>query len=281
MANNGLFTASDFAKMTRTTRTTLYHYDAIGLLSPVLRDQNSKHRYYAIGQLADINMIRTLQAFGMSLSEIKKLKDMRSPECVEGIFTQWLDTIDQKINEWVRSQKLLFALRKAVQSVINVNEDAITIQFQQGEAIILGDLNDYSNGRNDYSALVSFYDAISEKFPDLDLNYPVWATFSEERIKRGDWKWPDRYYFYNPEGRDKRPAAFYAIGYTRGGYGQSDALYKRMIDFIAKSGFEICGDTYEEYPLNEICVSDDTNYLIRVMITVRKKSRNARQRKEA
>lgn len=34
---------------------------------------------------------------------------------------------------------------------------------------------------------------------------------------------------------------------------------------------EMCGDAYEEYPLNEVSVADDTNYLIRVMTPVRKK----------
>ncbi|MCL1887854.1 MAG: hypothetical protein FWF96_03160, partial [Kiritimatiellaeota bacterium] len=104
-----------------------------------------------------------------------------------------------------------------------------------------------------------------------DLNYSVWGTFSEKRVKSGDWVWPDRYYFYNPEGRDRRPAALYAIGYTRGGYGQCGGLYKRLIHYINEHGFEICGDAYEEYPLNEVCITDSSNYLIRLMITVREK----------
>jgi DNA-binding transcriptional MerR regulator/effector-binding domain-containing protein len=273
MADHAFFTVNEFAKLARTTRNTLHHYDAIGLLSPISRSENSNYRYYSIGQLADINMIRTLQALGMPLSEIKTQKDRRTPERMEELFTQLLDKINKKIDEWVRAQKLLFTLRKSILSASNVNEDAITIQFLPAEAIVLGNLNDYSRGRNDYNALVSFYNNISEKWPNLDLNYPVWAIFSEERIKHGDWVWPERYYFYNPEGRYKRPAALYAIGYTRGGYGQSDELYHRMLDFIDKNGFEICGDTYEEYPLNEVCVSNDSNYLMRVMITVREKNR--------
>jgi len=100
------------------------------------------------------------------------------------------------------------------------------------------------------------------------MNYPVWAMFSEYRIKNRDWKWSDRYYFFNPEGHDKKPAALYAVGYTRGGYGQSHELYTCMLDYIDANGYEICGPAYEEYPLNEICVTDDNNYLMRVMITV-------------
>ena len=271
MTGSDFFTVSDFAKVSRTTKDTLLYYDKIGLLSPISRDGNNNYRYYSIGQLAVVNMIRTLQALGMSLAEIKALRDQRTPELLGEVYTQLMDRNNAIIDEAVRAQKLLFSLRRAINSVSDIHEEDVTIQFQPAEAIILGDLNDYSRGRDAYCALVSFYRVIREKFPDLDLNYPVWALFSEERIKCGDWKWPDRYYFYNPEGRDRRPGAFYAIGYTRGSYGQSDALYRRMIDYINKHGFEICGDAYEEYPLNELCISDDAHYLMRVMITVREK----------
>jgi len=270
MAGSRLLSVGDFAKFSRTTRDTLHHYDKIGLLSPLSRGGNN-YRYYSGRQLAIVNVIRTLQELGLSLSEIKNLKDNRAPENVDEIFMRQIEKIDLKINDWVCARKLLFTLQKSIHSVLNVDEQEITIQFLPAEAIILGDLNDYSRGRNDYDALLSFYHDMSRKFPNLDMNYPVWGYFSEDRIKRGDWIWPDRYYFYNPEGYDKRPASLYAIGYTRNGYGKCGDLYKRIIDYIARNGFEIGGDAFEEYPLNEVCISDDTNYLIRVMITVREK----------
>ena len=257
----------DFAKFSRTTRDTLHHYDKIGLLSPLSRGENN-YRYYSIGQLAVVNVIRTLQELGLSLAEIKKLKDSRTPELVDEVFICQIEKIDLKIDDWVRARKLLYTLHKAIHSVLNIDEQAITIQFMPAEAIILGDLNDYSRGRNDYDALFDFYHVINKKYPNLDMNYPVWGCFSEDRIKRGDWKWPDRYFFHNPEGHDKKPASLYAVGYTRGGYGHCGDLYNRIIDYIGDNGFEMCGNAYEEYPLNEICINNDENYLIRVMITV-------------
>ena len=272
MADNGLFSVNEFAKFSRTTKETLRHYDRIGLLTPVSRGANN-YRYYSSGQLAVVNVIRTFQALGMTLDEIKNYRDDLSPALVEDLFERQIVKIDQKIDDWVRAQKLLFSLRKIIHSVAYVEEGNISVQFLPAEAIILGDLNDYSQGRNDYDALLSFYHSVNEKFPDLDLNYPVWGCFSGERVKKGDWIWPDRYYFYNPEGRDKRPAGLYAIGYTRGGYGQGRELYDRLLGFINSNGFEISGDIYEEYPLNEVCTTDSSQYLIRVMIAVREKER--------
>ena len=266
-----LFSVGDFAKFSRTTRDTLHHYDKIGLLSPMSRGENN-YRYYSGGQLALVNVIRTLQELGLSLAEIKILKDNRTPESINEILIRQIEKIDLKINDWVRSRKLLFTIQKSIHSVLNVDEQAITIQFLPMEAIILGEQNDYSRGSTAYDALISFYHDISKKYPNLNLNYPVWGRYAEARLKNRDWRWPDCYYFYNPEGQDKRPAALYAIGYTRGGYGQSDELYNRIFDYIDRNDFEICGDAFEEYPLNEVCIYDDTNYLMRVLITVREKN---------
>ena len=272
MADMGMFSVNEFAKFSRTTKETLRHYDRIGLLTPIVRGPNN-YRFYSSGQLAVVNVIRTLQELGMTLGEIKNYKDNLTPALIGELFERQIVNIDRKIEGWGRAQKLLFTLRKTIKSVTDIDEDGITVQYLPAEALVLGDLNDYSRGRNDYDALLSFYSAISEKYPDMDMNYPVWGVFAEERVKNEDWVWPDRYYFYNPEGRDRRPAALYAIGYTRGGYGQCGELYARIIDYIHSNGFEICGDAYEEYPLNEVCVTDSSNYLIRLMITVREKSR--------
>ena len=264
------FSVAEFAAFSRTTRDTLLYYDKIGILSPELRGENN-YRFYSNGQLGIVNMIRTCQRLGMTLTEIQDLKGERTPERVDELCERQIGLIDEKIDDWVRARKLLITLRKTIRSTFGVDEDEITIQFMPAEAIVMGDLNDYSRGRNAYDALRTFYRSCSEKYPDLDLNYPVWGMFTENRIRERDWVWPDRYYFYNPEGPDKKPAALYAIGHTRGGYGQSAGLYERMLDYIDTHGFEICGPAFEEYPLNEVCITNDSEYLMRVMITVRER----------
>jgi len=263
----GLFSINDFAMYSRTTKDTLLHYDRIGLLSPVLRGKNN-YRYYSSGQLAIVNVIRTYQNLGMSLSEIKYLKDNRTPEDVYAKFGEQINSIDAKISEWAQARKLLVTLRSSIRSVLDIDEQAITVQFLPSEAIVLGKQNDYSHGQTDYDALELFYKDMKENYPNIGLNFPVWGLFTQARIERGDWVWPDRYYFYNPDGNDRIPEALYAIGYMRGGYGQCGSLYQRIIDYINKNGLEICGDAYEQYPLNELSIIKPDNYLIRVMIPV-------------
>jgi DNA-binding transcriptional MerR regulator len=269
---NGLLTVKEFSRLSRTSRDILHHYEKIGLLSPATRGANH-YRYYSVSQLAVTNVIQTLQRLGITLKEIQQLHSVRTPQSVDDLFCAQAEKIDQRIQSWVSAKKLLLSLRDTVRSGLDAQEDTFAIQFLPVAAIILGPLNDYSRGRNDYDALTDFYQHFHNRFPNMELNYPVWGLFTQERIMRGDWVWPDRYYFYNPDGHDKRPAALYAIGYTRGGYGQGTALYEAMTAYIEKNGYEICGDAYEEYPLNELSEQNPEDFLIRVLITVREKAK--------
>ena len=265
----GVFSVNSFAKYSRTTKDTLLHYDRIGLLSPSLRGETG-YRYYSPEQLSIVNVIRTFKELGLSLNEIKELIDDRNPENFDATFYQKMEILEDKIQDLMDTKKLLETLHHYIQVGRSVDESSLTIEKLPEANMIVGEGNDYSNGRDDYAALNTFYEEVSEKYPHMNLNYPVWGLFAKERIKKKDWKWPDRFYFYHPQGDKIRPAGEYAIAYTRGGYGQCGELYVKMLDFMKEQGYEICGDSYEEYLLNEICIPNDRNYLIRVMISVQK-----------
>jgi len=265
-----VFSIADFAKLSRTSRSTLLYYDKIGLLQPVSRHDNN-YRYYFHSQIATVNLIRTCQELGMSLDEIKRLGGERTPEMVDGLLGRQIGQIDEEIDKWIRARKLLTTLKNIIHPMLEVDEYAITVEYVPAEPIVLGSINDYAGGESDYTAMAQFYKECENKYPDLNLNYPVWGMFSEERAKEGASSWPDRFYFYNPDGYDRKPAANYAIGYARGGYGQCAALHERVIAFIEANGYEICGPAYQEYPLNELCYQNDKDYLVRLMVTVRSK----------
>jgi len=263
-------TVSQFAKLSGLTRTTLSFYDRMGLISPASRGSNN-YRYYDSEQLVHINLIRTFQAFGMPIEEIKRMQDTLTPEIAYDLFGLYIKKSEERIEESIRIQKLLLTFQQSIESVSNINEEEITVQFLPARAIALGDINDYSRGRTLFDALSDFYTNMSKKYPNTGTYYAARGVYTQEQAKRGKLTLPDRFYFNNPDGRDRRPAANYAIGYMRGNYGEIGDLHKRLISYIESNDYEICGNAYKEYPLNEICINDKNNYLIRVMITVRKK----------
>ena len=270
MSEEEVLSIAEFAKLSRTSRSQLLYYDKVGLLSPMTRKENN-YRFYSYSQVYTIRLIRTCQALGMSIDEIKRLQNEASPKLVDELITHHIDQISININTWTSALKLLTTLRSIIHPMLTVNETTFSIDYISAEPIVLGKINDYNKCKNDHAAYAQFYIDTQKKYPDFNQNYPAWAMFSEERIKRGDWVWPDRFYYFNPDGYDKRPAAYYAIGYTRGGYGRCGTLYERLIAYIDANGYEICGPAYEEYPLTELCYTNDEDYLIRLLITVQKK----------
>jgi DNA-binding transcriptional MerR regulator len=241
----------------------------MGLVTPIERGENN-YRYYSHSQITSTNLINTLQSLGMSLKEIMELIRRRTPGGVSALFARQGDIIKGEIERLERSRKLLSTLREMVDIGLAADEDVIEARVEDEESVYMGPQMDYSGGKTIEEATLDFYEYCMERDPDMDMNYPVWGFFSEERVKNRDWYGPDKFYFWMPDAPDRKPQGLYAVGYTRGYYGHCDDLYRRMIKFIADNGFEVCGPAWEMYPLNEISIVNKDNYLIKVSISIKR-----------
>ena len=266
--HSGLLSVGELAKFARTSRSALIFYDNMGLVSPVERGNNN-YRYYSPFQVTATNLINTLQVIGVPLKEITRFINHRTPEKMISLFSEQSRHIDRQIEELLRAQKLLLTLKGIIEDASDVDEEKIEIRRHEEESILIGPQNDYSDGTTIEEAFLDFYKHCSASDGDMDLNYPVWAIFSEERVKRGDWVGPDKFYFKMPDAPDRKPAGLYVTGHTRGYYGQSAALYKKLLAYIEENRLEICGPAYEMYPLNEISILDPYGYLMRISISVK------------
>ena len=269
MNNEGLISIGEMARYARISRPALIHYDHLGLITPVKRGDNN-YRLYSSRQLQSVRLVATLQDIGMPLKDIAKLVRRRTPESIMGLMEKYETHVGMSIAKLRRTQALMRTLKEAIAEGLSANEDAIEIKHMKEEALLIGPQIDYSDGKSIEEAMLEFYSFCLDCDDSLDLNYPVWGIFSERRIKNRDWNRPDRFYFKMPGAPDRKPEGLYLVGYTRGYYGNSDALYKRMTAHIEESSLEINGPAYETYPLNEISVADSNKYLMRVSIAVRR-----------
>jgi len=267
--HNSLISVSELAKLARVSRSALIFYDNIGLVAPAERGDNS-YRYYSPHQVTSTNLINTLQELDIPLKKITELIKHRTPESIVSLFSEQDKHISQRVEKLHRSQKLLLTLKNIIEECLSVDEEKIETCWREEEDILLGPQVDYSGGLTIEEAFLNFFKHWSAADKDLDLNYPVYGFFSEERIKRGDWFGPDKFYFKMPGSPDKKPAGLYVIGYSRGYYGHSDTLYKRLLAYIEENALEISGPAFEEYPFNEISITDPHTYLIRASIMVKK-----------
>jgi DNA-binding transcriptional MerR regulator/predicted transcriptional regulator YdeE len=70
-----MFSIGDFAKLGRVSVRMLRHYDAIGLLTPVVVDPSSGYRFYNAEQLRRLNRVIALKDLGFTLQQVQAILD--------------------------------------------------------------------------------------------------------------------------------------------------------------------------------------------------------------
>jgi DNA-binding transcriptional MerR regulator len=68
-----MFSIGEFARHGRVSVRMLRHYDGIGLLRPASIDPATGYRFYAAGQLADLNRVIALKDLGFTLQQIQAI----------------------------------------------------------------------------------------------------------------------------------------------------------------------------------------------------------------
>ena len=98
--------SGEFARLCRTTKETLRHYDRIGLLSPAIRGQNG-YRFYTVAQFADFSLISALQSTGLSLSEIQEFMNQPGSDALYDVLRERIDALENQRRELHRKQQVL------------------------------------------------------------------------------------------------------------------------------------------------------------------------------
>lgn len=267
MKNKLHMTISEFSHLTSITPETLRYYDKIKLLSPDYRGDNG-YRYYTRSQLNTAYLIASLRDIGISIDEIRNYIHGRTPEKLFSLFNTQRTQILNEIKKLQVTLEIMNLYTNMASTALAHDENKIFIEHKKKEPILLGPV--ILNKTLDDS-LISFYDFVSEK--GLNLGYPLGVIIRKESLQDNTPLLPLRYYFkvesnetsYKPEGD-------YAVIYGRCAYSESDHLYEKLLSFIKENNLTICGDAYEEYPLNELSILDENQYCVRIEILISRPS---------
>lgn len=263
MKDKSYMPIKEFSRLTGIKRENLRYYDQIGLLSPEFRGEND-YRYYTRSQLTTAYLIISLREIGISIDEIKKYIDIRTPEQMFSLFSAQKKHILTEIKKLKRILEIMQLYVDMAEDAIKYEENSINIEYKKKEPIFLGPR--LSSDPLDDSA-ISFYNFAAEN--GIDVGYPLGAIINTESIESGEPLLVMHYYFkmkndqnsYKPEGK-------YAVFYGRCAYGESDDLYEKLFTFIKENNLRICSNAYEEYPLNELTTKDENQYCVKIEVMV-------------
>lgn len=86
-----------------------------------------------------------------------------------------------------------------------------------------------------------------------------------------EWNKPDMFFIRRSKGSDLVEDGLYSVLYDHSDSTKNELIYERIYKYLLEHNLEICGNTYEEYPLNEIAVNNSEEYLIKISVRVKKR----------
>ncbi len=265
---NELLSISEFSKMVNMSVSRLRYYANMEILVPASRiiDPESKRIGYSPMQITTVNLVRVLSDIGVKIETIKDLAKTRTPGTM-------LKVMFAQENEAARKARIMqeaTTIIKTHAELINEGIRAIEADFSVVEmpekSIVLGNKNNFFNSAGFYEEFVRFCRDQSERH--INLSYPIGGYFDNMEMFLENPSHPQRFFSLNPHGGDSKPAGLYLTGYTRGYYGETDDLPKRMNLYARDNGLDFNGPVYNIYPFAELCITDPNQYLLQASVSV-------------
>ncbi|WP_407370792.1 MerR family transcriptional regulator [Carnobacterium sp.] len=262
-------TISQFSALSGISRKTLIYYDKIELFSPkTVTDKG--YRMYEEKQLDTISVIYILRELGKSIKEIKIYMQERTPEKMVSLFQEEQKQIDKKISTLQQYKEMLEKRIELTKLADVTTVGKLTFIWQEKKPILMGKkINQHYN-----EALIDFYSLIDQQ--QIVQGFPIGAIIEKNKLAMGEFS-NLSYFYINKSTEDKnqvsiKPEGSYAVMYDYCDYNKTGKLYQKMLDGLAEKDYEIDGDAYEEYIIDEVAEKNPEKYLVKVMIKVKNKN---------
>lgn len=264
-------TTGEFAKLCRTTKETLFHYDREGLLKPRHVSENG-YRRYGVEQFFDFDLIAMLKDTGSSLKEIKQLIFNADAE-------EFLELLSEKQRIVKRERARLAQRQRMLEDMAALTRDALDaahdiLEVLEQEEVRLEALPTRLEGQNSTADFVDRFLEYSDYFEDQGRlpRQPFGALVLARDVAAGCYKesffispatsaTPRSHLFIKPKGR-------YAAFSHRGVLQSHLETYRGMLRAIAAAGLEVSGNAYIFDMMSYIMVGAGDEYIARYCIQV-------------
>ncbi len=274
MKDKEYFSTGEFAMLVNVSKQTLIYYDKCGIFSPVYKDENN-FRYYSLSQFEALDTLISLREIGVPLKEIKEYLSKKDIES--------LAELHKKKNELVKKQinKLKHISNKIENKSLRL-EKAIKQQLIEepyfkrcDPTYILTSSVESDDYKKIMPKIIEFINYCKDK-DEFDNGNPIGGIIKKEDILSGKFNNIKAIYIMidsksTVDDESVKPKGIYARINHRGSYDTTHVSYKKLIDFIEKSGYEIIGDAYENELIGYLSAQSQEQYLIEISIQIQKK----------
>ncbi len=266
--NVELLPTKEFSHLVNIPVARLRYYDRIGILIPASRVlfPDSKKIGYSPMQITTVGFVRTLIDIGVKVEVIQELVCSRSPDRILKLMFRHENEV-ARLSRFLAEARLIIKTREdLIEEGIHSTESDLTVVEKPARSIVLGDLNTYSGNTGFIAEFTRFCRYLSNRHFSWD--YPIGGYFESMGDFLNNPSQPQRFFTLDPHSHDCKPAGLYLTGYTRGYYGETNGIERRLDAYAKKHGLDFVGPVYNIYLFSELCIPDPRNYLLQVSVPV-------------
>jgi DNA-binding transcriptional MerR regulator len=268
MEQGNYLSIGDFAQIVGITPASLRVYDNKRIFVPAKRGRgfDNDYRYYSPMQITTVKMIRVLTKIGVPLEVIREVSVERSPERLIKLLRKQKEELAGEIRFLREAHSVIAMFLDLITEGLLADETEIFVRELPETRIILGEACEYKESEQFFGAFARF--CAARHTPELNLSYPIGGCFDSIEDFLSDPSRPTRFFSHDPGGNEVMTEGLYLTGYTRGYYGQTNGISKRIADYAEKNGLTFTGPVYNTYLLDELSIKDPQQYLLQVSASV-------------
>lgn len=268
------FTIGQMAKLHNIPIKTLRYYHEIGLFNPIEVDAHNGYRYYSTEQFERLDTINYLKVLGIPLKEIKTLLEVSNIDFFLAQLEKQKEITENRIRELTHIKHIITERIKEVQKASAVSEVGTVFIRNIGERKIFR-LKQVFSSEHELEMYLRTLENQLSKTSTLFIG-KVGLTVSMDNIKKNKFQEYNSVFIQQEVQNcdndlvDILPEARYACIYYRGDHSQSTRYYRKILDYLLQTSYEIAGDSIERTMIDEYISKNPDDYLTEIQIPVKK-----------
>jgi DNA-binding transcriptional MerR regulator len=268
--NGKYLTTGEFAKLCKVNKQTLFYYDQIGLLSPILKNEKG-YRYYSIHQIELFFVIDLLKDLDMSLNDVQLYMQKKSPE-------RYLSLMYQKKEEILKKRQEIEVKEQFINAQIGLMEEASHLDFHQVTLEQLPEATLYLSKNIENITEEEFVEVVSDFINELneshlDTGYPIGVITKRDQVLKGEFTNYSYIYMEQPNPKEGHPyfksvKGDFIIGYHIGDENTIHDTYNRLFLEMDRLNVTIGEYVFEEYIYDSVVKNQKEHYVTKIMIQV-------------
>lgn len=267
------FTTGEFAKLHHVSKQTLIYYDKINLFKPKIQDPITGYRYYALDQMELFTVIHLLKELDLPLKTIKEFLAHRTTANTIHLLESQQENITKKIEHLKKISTQIGTQLHALKEVDHLADmDTIAIRYQEAKALFTQSVASPGYALEVEISIKQLLGIIAKEA--LPVSRQIGVIIDYNHLKKEDFLCT-KYTFTLPYKTFKSnhlmimPEGLYGTIFHKGPYKDIGPSYKRLLRYIADSGHEIIGDSYELCVVDSFTASTEEDYITQISIPVR------------